>query len=294
MRLPPSDLHKQGFALLVVLLVLTLAGTLLVLAAQYSGQSALFAKETQEKLQQKWTLRSCESVLLPQTETFLANQEQETQEPVLQWTLSFQLNGQELELRFADEQAKVNANTFLAQHGPEALRPVAAELQQDCNSPLPIYLPADPHKIPAQNSSEKTYQTPEQFWQCEYPAQLIDQEGESQPVDQMTLWGDGKVHFRRASEPVLKEMTQDLLTGDEIQKLLDYRNSHPLEASADAALQTLAIPHERRLPLQQRLTDQSSCFSLWIRTRGITRNQYTLFVWKRGELRNSSVKGFRW
>src|SRR5206468_4474970 len=110
------------------------------------------------------------------------------------------------------------------------------------------------------------------------PSQLVEALPGAAPVaDSLTCWGDGTLHFARVSEQALRAMCAKAAGGAQVARMLQIRSKHP-EWDASEVLDQLKLSDKAREALDDLLTDDSSCHSLWIVCRSTDRSWYHLAV----------------
>jgi hypothetical protein len=93
----------------------------------------------------------------------------------------------------------------------------------------------------------------------------------------LTCWGDGSLNLRRASADAVRAVLARRLAAAEITRLLDLRRKNPDLESSDL-LDALGLSESRRDAVEDLLTSESSCHSLWIVSATGTRYWYDLAV----------------
>ena len=285
---------KRGFALLMVLFVLALAGTVLAAAARRSCERALLAHSAQEELQLKWSALSARALCLPATDRLLdsaaaaATADDPDAPPPATVSFTMTLGGLACDLVVADEQAKANVNLLAARFGDAVMSDRLQSLQAGQREVLTVELrPADP---PAGviTAVPRRYGSLAQIFGSKPPTALLpsgpDEHG---PVERITCWGSGQVNLRRADAVVVRQTLADLVTESEFDKLEKYRKTVP-GCSVDEALKTMEIPDARAKNLRPLLTDTSYCHSLWLVVHGRTRDWFRLDVAQDGDAENDA------
>ncbi len=259
-----------GYALLMALILVAVAGVALVGVSRASAYRAVQARDAQAELQTRWGVRSCQKVLLDQAEKLLAKAEEETSQPVARLTQSITLGGQTFELTVADEQAKLNAAELYERRGRKDTQQAVKKLVRQSAqrgikvrlTPLPkLSNPLNRDTLPRIGSLGQVFP--------EATVGQLTHRNEQSPasVDLVTCWGDGRVNFRRAPEAVLKQACLGLLGVGKIEGLIAARAREP-NMKLDAALKQLDLSTEAQKELAQRLTEKSSCYSAWVVVKG--------------------------
>ena len=277
MRPTAAGRHNPGFVLVMVLVVLALAGGLLGLCAHRTSRRALAAGLARRDLQRRWGRRSLETVCLARAEALLRRPALNGKGPVAVVRRSIALGGLTLDLVVADETAKVNLNRVAADRGRGGVRHAVSALGEGRWSLQVVLRPRAPPKGVIRTPPVR-YASLEQVFAAPAPGDLLGG-GRSGPApsDRLTCWGGGKVHLRRATAPVLREMLLGLLTHYQVQRLAALREEEP-SLGVEGLLDRLDLEEKKRGAARRRLTVRSTCHSLWIVTRGRTRDWYRLAV----------------
>lgn len=256
---------RRGFVLLATLLLLVLAAVTLVAVGRMSMEQALHAAKLRADLQREWAARSCVQTLLPQTEKLLRGLEEEQIEPVTGIRMTVELAGRNYELVFSDEQAKANINALYRRQGVEKTDETVRTLLAVSGTMLQTEL---------QPTSEEAIEQ----WGLPYfgtfsqvtpnagPEKLLNRRMlEASAVSYVTLWGDGKVNFRRATSHTLEAMASPALNSRDVQQMLALRSELP-GAGLNRVLELMDLRNDQKAVLKDVLTDESACHSLWIIT----------------------------
>lgn len=282
---------RRGFVLLMVLVVLALAGSLLGICARRTSDRALAAGLSARDLQRRWGVRSLQAACLGRAEAILsapaADGRPAPPAPAAPAAVrrSITLGDAAFDLVIADEQAKANVNRIASLRDAGGLRSSLSALSAG-RWVLQVLLRPVEQKTGEIRSPPLQYASLEQVFAAASPADLLgvppDQEG---PAARVTCWGNGKVHFRRAETAVLREMLADVLSEYQVHRLSVLRDEMP-EAGLSEILGRLELDATRLAAVQERVTESSSCHSLWIVARGRTRDWYRLCVAQAGDAGN--------
>ncbi len=279
----PPAIRQRGYILLMTLLLLAVAGIALAGASRTSLDKALRAKEAQRTLQRRWGILSCHAAFLARAEDLLNQAQEQSGEPVSRVRVRLTLGQQEFEVVVADEQAKMNANWLYEQRGRERTETSVRKLAGLSGDGIRVRLTPTPQPEPQEGQSPEQ-QLPAlgsfaQIFPSATPTQLIGtpHRPEAAASAYVTLWGSGKLNFRRATRPVLKQVCQGLLIDNQIEDLISTRRDTP-DLSLNEALNQLALTKEKKDQLEPLLTDQSGCHSLWITVHDGYRSWHRLDV----------------
>lgn len=302
--------------LLLTLMVLAIAAAALAGACRAALQKAVLATRAEEDLRRRWAIVSCRAALLPKAERVLAASGDRTS-PETRFDVT--LGGQPMTLIFGDEQAKANVNLLYAlgkrARTDIAVRGIVGATGADVRvelRPILLEMPTDelsepepPPKHPLRSDRDEqdlldfevqpVFEAWGQIVPSAKPAALLRRRASSSPsvAGSLTLWGDGTVNVRRASEECLRRVCDKVLRPGEVRKLVAARDKDP-DFDLWETMDTLNLPEDRYANAEQLLTDRSSCFSLWIVIRG-TRGQewYDLAV-SEPLTSGGGVKTFGW
>lgn len=86
------------------------------------------------------------------------------------------------------------------------------------------------------------------------------------PFDHLTLWGDGKLNFRRASAETIRFTMRRVESGIDIERLVELRAANP-GMDAEEALQLSEASSADQGRAAAMFTQSSRCHSLWIVAR---------------------------
>lgn len=269
-------LHKQsGYVLLLTLLVLAMAGVALAAVSTQSLQHTTLAMQQQRDLQRRWTFRSASETLLPMAETVLTQAEADAEKPAARSVIQLTLGGQATRLIVSDEQAKANLNTLLARRGERKLqRDLMNHLRRTHPNIIVQLKPlefkdADAKDVKKPAPQDRAWPALGSFGQvfAEFESsELIAQETGAVSIglaDQITLWGDGALHFQRASASAMRLTTAPIMTHADVDQLIRLRDQSPGLGAAHAMHLIDAAPQQSQ-GVVRLMTNQSHCHSLWI------------------------------
>lgn len=288
MRLPHAQRERQrrrrgGYALLLVLFVMALAATAMAAVCRMSLEQTMQASRAEGDLQRRWAVITCRAVLLPKAEAIIAH----SKEPTSQVAREIRLNGQPLTLVFGDEQAKANVNLLYAQGGLSGAEREVRSMVEACGTAVTVELRPIAGRGKTFGTADAKDDDPlafegfdQVFARQATPASLLSAErgGAAAPVAAgLTCWGDGSLNLRRASADAVRAVLSRRLAAGEITRLLDLRGKNPEVESSDL-LDALGLSELRRDAVEDLLTTESSCHSLWIVSASGTRYWYDLAV----------------
>lgn len=291
----PASSRQRGFMLLLTLVLLTIVAVGSAQIARRSLQQATVAVRAEEDLQRRWLVRTAEDVLLPRADAAIeASNEKEPAggDGLTEAVRRVDVGGYEVELRFTDEQAKINANVLLERMGRRAAQQRLATLIRQAGidgrvelrplSKLDRELQGARADWPALASFDQILAASGSTARAELPGAGAELPGAGAGAG-VTLWGDGRVNVRRASRGVLEAALAPELGPYEIDRLLTLRREEPDERLAQW-LSRLELSRRQRDELEDRLTETSRYFGLGITIHGEHRAWRRFVVGRRVDL----------
>jgi len=303
-------------ALLVVLVVIALAGTVLTMLARQSCERAVLAAQEASALQARWGQTGCRAVYLPAAERLIEEARRDGAPPPVAVRRSIALGGVRFDVVVADEQAKANANRLLARGKSDGLAQSLRRLMADQRRPLAIRLRPGRPRPGLISKAPQHYVSFDQLFEAALPDVLLAADANeyvASAIDRVGCWGSGRLNVRRAERLVMHEMLEGILNERELDVLLRLREESPQFTVDDffARLRELdaAEPHEesptdtaaaarreeQERPVREAVTDTSRCHSLWTVYRDGTRRRYRLDVVQEGDPENDAQEWlFTW
>ncbi|MCC7409228.1 MAG: hypothetical protein IT442_14275 [Phycisphaeraceae bacterium] len=297
-----STAHRQprGFALILTLMLLVVAGTALGVVTRLSLARAADAAHAQQELQLRWGTISLHNLLLSRPEKILQQAEESSETPLPFVRDALNLGGVTFTWTVADEQAKVNLNTILARHDLTQATAVAGRVAvaagQAISAELRPLRSSSPEQTDTSSSiasgggggggdSESSKDATGSFGSFEqvYPrATLEELFGLELGPDHgiaanLTLWGDGKVNFHRADAETMAEACQPTLSAGTIGELVSLRTRRPGITVAEAVGQ-IELKDDQRQAAMELLTDRSTCYSVLLTAQSRHRSWHRLIV----------------
>lgn len=279
--------QKSGFALLLVLLVIALAGTAMAALARRQGLLAVQAVRAQRDAQLRWGMLSCRNLLLSQAEQILQAAQQKEQLPQPEASFGVDLGAVRFEMVVADEQAKANVNLLAQRLSQRDLQHRLEELVAKEANALTVRLIPLKYPEKAQQVSQGElpgddmvlYESLDQVFQYDSVSSLFGPSAGrgSQARRRVTCWGDGKINIHRAEIEVLRAMLGDTLDESDIQALIHDRAGQS-SWNLIRAIAELELSEEQLVKVKQILTTESHCYSLWICARDGFRQHYSLRI----------------
>ena len=255
---------RRGYALLVVLLLLSVAASAMTGMCLRSLKAAAAANDAADALQTRWGRVSCQATVLPQAEELLVASETRLRRPVSSVWASVRLGSERFDILVSDEQAKLNLGALYTWSGPpEAERALSAAAARagmfwkDLHPPVILLRPSE--TAPPFESFGEVFKAIE-------PKILCGNAAQPGLGSDVTLWGDGRLNFRRSSADAADKIIAPVAGSGAAPKLMEARKRDPKLQLSDA-LDLLQLTREQHDILARRLCDTSGCHSLWIVSR---------------------------
>jgi type II secretory pathway component PulK len=323
--------RRPGFVLVLVLGLLAIAATALAVTARRHFRLVLAAVSAEEELQRRWLVRSAEALVLeraPQLLTTADPPRAQAPTPALarRW-LVLETPHYAVRLKVQDEQAKLNLNAALGDAEGSALKKRLAHLPslQARASRLMIrpiegfdrQLNAIPPTWPAFVSLEQVLPNlrPED-WIGTPDRDAAGDSGDSGDSgdiprdtsvdsggsggsgvgavgDDLTLWGEGRVNVHTASPQVLAAAVFPDLDGARLRQVVERRQAEP-HLKLSELLKPLSLTASQQGRVTAKLSDASTCYSLWITLSNADRAWYFGSVRNLAEKTTSQTIRLRW
>ena len=255
---------RRGFVLLVTLLLIGVAAMALAGVSRAGLRRVMDARRAQEDLQRRWGVLTCQSALLGLAPTILTNLEEEQLKPVARVRATFSLTDQRFDVVLGDEQAKVDCAALLARVGRAKSDDLVRDLlrAQGCDEGVRMRpLPVEDDALPELGSYAQILPN------ASAQALFAESEDKPAPIDYLTCWGNEKLNYLRAQEPVVRTFLSGLLSRLEVNALISQRDEIP-DLKLPELLKLLDLTEAKRKPLEQVLTDRSAYYSVRITTVG--------------------------
>ncbi len=271
--------QRRGYILVMVLVTLIIVITALTSVATKSLRTSQQAGNAASMLQQRWGMTTCKNMFLPNAgRTFLLYEQEQLAKtkgsPGRTNVLaeSVMLGGQRFDMVLSDENAKVNLNTMYHLGGPksvgDAVKTIGGLPLQRSMSPRPAVPPTNRFQLNASKSggSDASGEAggpngSADLAQSALPAfrswgEIFDlgkMKRESPDgilkfdfTKSLTLWGNGQVNIRRATNEVIGSTLEAVMTKAGAKSLLSELNRTE-EVDLQAIVETkLTRPSDRR------------------------------------------------
>lgn len=275
--------QREGYLLLMVLVMLTIAGLLVAGIARRSMTQAVTCSQMQSELQGRWGSIACQRAILDRAEILLRKQEQRAQDdvrPLPRIERTFQLGDIEFEILLFDEQAKLNLNRVFSEKGIQGVERI---LYQTAGG-LSTYLVAEPTPHPAALPGVSFPPAFSSWGQVfSYEQSRVPGSTSQLPfsiansTSEITCWGDGRLNWHRASMATLENACRLLINPEVAKQVLEARAEDPL-LDLGKLLKKIDVNRKEKRKLQNALSDRSTCHSLWIIMKDDVRQKIRLTI----------------
>ncbi len=305
--------RKRGFALLLTLMLVLVAGALLVGLARRSSLGALECQDSVERLQRRWAVTSCQSTLLPRAAKVLSNAErgrtarsprgeasgkpEHEHDAVPELRVRCELAGIDYDLVFTDEQAKVSVNRLLEDGDRQRTEAAVRRLvRSSARTRAEIKLrPSKLSGILAERGDERpALGAYGQVFESAEPTALIGDAPGRGHASLVTLWGNGKINLRRGSAKVMEAVLADAVGRQVVAELIAERDEDPYQDFSTLLTRVAQRDDRTRRKLEAWLTDESDCHGLWVVARGRTRAWYAFIVSEGSAFRGGNHYTYSW
>jgi hypothetical protein len=289
--------HPQrhaGFALLMALVLVLIAGAVLAAIARRSAVAALEARGAVAELKRRWAVASCRRALLIRVGDLLDEPEKggpdgpdnsarpSARRPMPQMRIPCRLAGQEYLLILTDEQARLNVNRLLDRSPGAAEESLYRFLSNAADHRIDrraIRLRPTVLGSPGQMPGRSRLNSFGQVLEGASPAELIGEDGgEPGLATWLTCWGDGTVNLHRAPPAVIRQACEGQLSRAAVDAILAARQRLP-DASTPQVLNAIAeLTAQERAKAMALFTDRPRCFGLWMVTRDPQRSWHAFAV----------------
>ena len=275
---------SPGFALLMAILLIAITGFLLVGLARRSISITMRSAELQDELRLRWGVRTLERSIAQQVEPLLTAglDGSESQAAVLPLEGVVDISGIRLRVLLDDETRKLNLNRAYALRG---LKGVQQSMSHLGLGDVCAHMPVTQTKVRFFLESWGQVFSPEVIPARQEPWDYI----RSRTVA-VTLWGGGKLHFRRTSDMVIEAACLETLSPNDVAKFLALRASEP-QLELKELLERLSLRDVSRSRLQGFFADDSSCYSIWLTASTERRQLKQLSILDRS---GQPLTKFRW
>lgn len=280
--------RRHGYVLLMALVMIVLAGFLLAGIARHSLLSAMAALDAQQALQRRWGAISCErAFLFPAKEVFEGFADEsggENAPPPIALPVRLTLGGLTFDLLLADENAKSNLNTVFLKRGKEDVARLCRSVAES-GGVLPLEL------RPGTQDAHAAFQSWGQVFDLSGGSAMS--ESLAKATGDITCWGNGRLNLRSAMDEQVQAIARLVASNNTVRQLLAIRQQRP-RGTLEEWLGALDVSQQDREKLAELLTDESSCFSLWMTINASERAWRTFVVAEPQQQGNRRLSRFVW
>ena len=256
--------EQRGVVLVISLVLLAVAAVALAGVAGRSATEALAAREAERSLGQRWLVRSAEATLLPAAEAVLRAQEEGLSGGGIgnRVDLVFAAADGQTRVRVAvsDKSAKVQADALLVRGEDAAEGRLRDLLRHQGLAGSRVRLRPLPEEEGERGPSPARVLSYAQVFEAATPEELMGRPPRPGLAAGVTLWGDGRLHFGRASPAAMEAVLSPELSAYDINRLARERDRVKLvgvaeaDASLEGALDRLDLREGPRRAAAERLS----------------------------------------
>ncbi len=294
---------QPGFALLLTLAVVLLAGAALATLARRSAARTLAVKSSIEELQRRWAVQTAGQTLLERAPELLLQAEggfadaesgRFDRPPVASLRLATRLADQDFLFVLTDEQARLHPNALVGQsnfaQASESLRGLLRSSDLLSDADVQVELGRQGGTGASPGVSVRSYHD---IVPTLDPRLLIGTPGSPGLAELVTCWGDGRIHLRRASPRVIQAAFERSLSAAALGQLLAAVRRDAYRPLPELIGSLTGVESDDLLRLNQGVTDKSLVHALWVVARGPQRSWHSLTVAQgdpdRGPLRRTEL-----
>ena len=282
--------RPRGYILPMTLALVAIAALVLARVCREHMRRSLRAARDTDELQRRWGMLSCQATYLRQAEAILESSELAAGRATAAVQTGVNLGGQQFELRFADDSAKLNLNAVYRRSDIASVERLARDGARRSGTSLAVHL--RPMNRGAKSAADED--PPPAFGSF---GQIFDESGipSAAAIElatrDVTCWGDGKLNWRRASAAALAEA----LHGDRqsAARILALQK-RGAAANAQELRQALGTAPDAAKNADDLFIDSSTAQSLWV-TCGDPQSPAARFAVRRTQDHGrASVTSFTW
>ena len=281
--------HSDGYILLTVIAVSVLVITALATLANLSLRRGLEASDAERSLQQRWGALTIQRTMLAKAPLVFQQQEDDFAEnapgvpPPTTIRAIMTLRDVTFDIQLGDEDAKLNLNALYHYGGPRSVDqaiaraggPVVGVAKRLLPGRGPRRLERSGGRITPGNADEDDLDVEEpalldafRSWGEVFDLAALDAglaRDASLPnlTTGMTLWGNGQLNFRRATDEAILAVAGVVVQDGAARRIVQRYRESPT-ATLAVLLQTEISSEPDRKRLAQLLSEASTNFSIWI------------------------------
>ncbi len=280
---------------MLTLVLVLLAGVALTAIAQRSSAGAVAVASSKDELQRRWAVMSLQHTLLHLAPNVFDDLDQQSiverdaknnqpWQPKAQLLQTVTLSGQQYDLVMADEQTKINVNRLLSEERHARAEALIRDVLHAQRVP---YLGSNRVRIRSLKLSTREGDSDnaflslgsfDQVFNDPMPAELLGTARRPGASNCLTCWGSMQLNIRRTPDSIVQLALQRHVPQDVVDLLINARNESP-SANVSTLIKGLGpIDVKHQNVLKSRLTETSSCYSIWTVARGPQRDWFALAV----------------
>ena len=284
--------RDRGFALAAVIVCLVLVSVALIGVARASLRAASETAKLKVDLQVRWGARSSQkAVLALAPELFDRLEERHRSEDgsgpaPSRRSYRFTLNGDEYRVTASDASAAFDVNMAFHYVGRNRLETSLRRLLSGQDMRL-LRLQPSGRSLGKPDLEAEVRDFPEVFsgWGQVFRLELLASArsrsrlvGMTGPV---TLYARGGLNVRRAPDAVFQATCELVVSGSQAKKIVERCREHP-RLSVRRVVEQVGIERRDQVYLDALLSDQSSCYRVWVEVRGAGKGSLTSAVFRYG------------
>jgi hypothetical protein len=289
---------RQGYVLVMTLVLITLVGIALSQVAQQGLELVHEANTKQESVQQKWALHGLRLAVLDRADEILAAQAMRRGDDLQPWpephelALELPLGKLRFRLLLADEDAKAHLRHSDKAHDSAQLRRTISLLAPELSA---MSVSLRPYAWSPTAAGSRQIESWGQVFEQGVSA---DASGTARLLrdgtHSISCWGGDRLNLRRAPDRVVDAVLQDHLSTKELKLLMELRRKRPGALPLDELLQQLGLGSEEYFELRQRVSEHGTSYTLWIESDSRGAARFQLLVRNPGGSGSPRRVSFEW
>ncbi len=264
----------------MTLIIVILAGVALVAISRRSCEKAIHAVQVEADFQRRWMVHSLQQHLLPNIEPLLVQTEDQTHKPCPTRRIDCVLGSMRYTILLTDEQARFNVNRLRDEQTHKAMECVRRLAERDPSEikSLAIRFRRPVTRLAELEESLRQITSYGQVFENISATAIVGEPVGDGLMKTLTFWTDGRIHFRRSPDQVIREATRPILGSGAADQLVSSRHTHPDTPPMQLVLRLPGLASRQRRLLNELFIDKSSCYGLWVIAANSHRRWYHLRV----------------
>lgn len=261
--------RRRGFALVLCLILTMLVGLALLGTVRHSMTVANAALDGERRLQERYGTLSCQRTGLLIAPAVLAERIAGSTDRLPSVVASTRLGEMDVQLILSDEQGKANPNLWRQQQDPQTVDARLRELMLHSRVAARLHLNVSDRETSARSFAD--------VLPSGEASAFIELSVPHQPTHgAVTLWSDGKINVRSATDRTLRVGLADAMDALKLDRFIAARRQFPGSGLSDW-IAACDLTDAERTSCQARLVERSRAYSVWINTR-VGKRDRTRFV----------------